>query len=150
MTWVVLLLILVASQARHFETTIKFTLFGRNKGWIFIDKMTFAPGAARVIFETSVTGVPYGKNTDVFLQAIPQEKWEKESIDRCNNPVRMPLAIHEVKLDGSTTTSQFSYGIQDYQTYYFVIKDCQSRLLSEYNNTNLSLNVKLHLLNNNR
>jgi hypothetical protein len=75
MTWVVLLLILVASQARHFETTIKFTLFGRNKGWIFIDKMTFAPGAARVIFETSVTGLPYGKNTDIFLQAVPQEKW---------------------------------------------------------------------------
>jgi hypothetical protein len=62
----------------------------------------------------------------------------------------MPLAVHELKLDGTTTVSAFSYGIEDYTTYYFLLKDCHNRFKSEYNNSNISLNLKLHLLNNER
>lgn len=40
--------IIVIAAARYFETSFKFTQFGRNKGWIYLDKMTFAPGNARV------------------------------------------------------------------------------------------------------
>jgi hypothetical protein len=39
------LLIMIASP-RIFETEFKFSLLGRNKGWIYLDKMTFAPGKA--------------------------------------------------------------------------------------------------------
>jgi hypothetical protein len=31
-------------ECRIFETSMKFSNFGRNKGWIYLDKMTFAPG----------------------------------------------------------------------------------------------------------
>ena len=34
--------------------------------------------------------------------------------------------------------------------YYFVLKDCQRALLSEYQNNNMVLNIKLFLLNNGR
>ena len=53
-------------------------------------------------------------------------------------------------MDGQTTHSSFWFQLEDYTTYYFVLKDCQSRFLSEYNNTNLHLNVNLHLVNNGR
>lgn len=32
------------SSSRLFQTTMKFSNFGRNKGWIYLDKMSFAPG----------------------------------------------------------------------------------------------------------
>jgi phenylalanine-4-hydroxylase len=62
----------------------------------------------------------------------------------------MPLSVHELKLDGSTTFSRIMFSIDDYQTIYFVLKDCSNRFINDYNNTNLSLNVKLHMLNNDR
>ena len=62
----------------------------------------------------------------------------------------MPLAVHQITLDGQITNSVFDFAVEDYKTYYFVMKDCQSRFLSEYNNTNLNLHIKLHLMNNDR
>lgn len=76
---VALLLVLISlSHSRIFETSFKFTLLGRNKGWIFIDKMTIAPGMATAITELSVTGLPYGRNSDVYLQAVPESRWDAE------------------------------------------------------------------------
>lgn len=50
MTWgiIILVTLVVLSQGRIFETQFKFTLLGRNNGWVYLDKMTFAPGAATV------------------------------------------------------------------------------------------------------
>jgi hypothetical protein len=62
----------------------------------------------------------------------------------------MPLAVHNINLDGTATISSFDIEISDYKTYYFVLKDCQSRLLNDYDNPNLSVAVKLHMLNNGR
>lgn len=42
------IILLQLAYSRYFETSLKFTLFGRNKGWVYIDKMTFAPGTATV------------------------------------------------------------------------------------------------------
>ena len=53
-------------------------------------------------------------------------------------------------LDGQARTSTFSFPVEDYKTYYFVMKDCQMRFNNDYNNSNLSLYVKLHLMNNDR
>lgn len=36
------------ADSRYYQTSIKFTLFGQNKGWVYIDKMTFSPGTAKV------------------------------------------------------------------------------------------------------
>jgi hypothetical protein len=62
----------------------------------------------------------------------------------------MPLAIHNIKLDGTPSHSRIIFSTDDYEIIYFVFKDCQSRLINDYNNTNLSLHVKLHVLNNDR
>ena len=55
--------ILIFVSSRYFETTLKFSLFGRNKGWVYVDKMTFAPGTATIEFETRTSGLPYGRNS---------------------------------------------------------------------------------------
>ena len=112
--------------------------------------MTFAPGIATIEVETSTTGLPYGHNSEMFLQAIPEQRWHDETKLLCQAHIRMPLAVHQVLLDGRSTSSTFTIQIEDYTTYYFVLKDCQSRFIGEYNNSNLSLNIKLHLLNNDR
>lgn len=62
----------------------------------------------------------------------------------------MPLAVHEIKVDGGITTSRIIFSTDDYEIIYFVLKDCQSTLINDYNNTNLTLHVKLHMLNNDR
>lgn len=72
----VFLLLMALVAARYFETSLKFSLFGRNEGWVYVDKMTFAPGTARVELETSTSGIPYSGDNDLFLQAIPEDKWE--------------------------------------------------------------------------
>jgi hypothetical protein len=72
---IILSSILVLTFTRYFETSFKFTLFGRNKGWVYIDKMTFAPGNARVEFETKTSGLPYGRNSEIFLTAITEQRW---------------------------------------------------------------------------
>lgn len=45
---ILIIALLSIVSSRYYETTIKFTLFGQNKGWVYIDKMTFAPGTAKV------------------------------------------------------------------------------------------------------
>lgn len=45
---ILLCALLTVISPRHFETSLKFTLFARNKGWVYVDKMTFAPGTAQV------------------------------------------------------------------------------------------------------
>lgn len=55
--------LLAMVSSRYFETSFKFSLFGRNKGWIYVDKMTFAPGIATIEFETRTSGLPYGRNS---------------------------------------------------------------------------------------
>ncbi len=40
--------IIVLTISRYFETSLKFTQFDKDKGWIYIDKMTFAPGTVKV------------------------------------------------------------------------------------------------------
>ena len=62
----------------------------------------------------------------------------------------MPLAVHDVKVDGTITTSRIIFSTDEYEIVYFVLKDCLSELINDYNNTNLSLHVKLHILNNDR
>lgn len=68
--FLLLVALLLQAQARYFETALKFTLFARNKGWVYLDKMTFAPGTASVEFDTHITGLPFGKNAEIFLVAI--------------------------------------------------------------------------------
>jgi hypothetical protein len=63
-------------SSRYFVTTLKFNLFGINKGWVYIDKMTFAPGTATVELKTYTTGAPYGRDSELFLQAISEDKWQ--------------------------------------------------------------------------
>lgn len=46
--FLILTIIINLTQSRYFETSFKFSLLGRNRGWMYIDKMTFAPGTARV------------------------------------------------------------------------------------------------------
>lgn len=109
-----ILVLISLTQSRIFETSFKFDLLGKNKGWIFIDKMTIAPGSATAITELSVTGIPNGRGGDVFLQAIPESRWSEEVEKMCKNRIKMPLAIHELKLDGSITTTQYAFSVNDY------------------------------------
>lgn len=46
------------ASARVFETELKFSLFHLNKGWVFLDKMTFDRGRAEFTLETWVDGTP--------------------------------------------------------------------------------------------
>jgi hypothetical protein len=39
------------------------------------------------------------------MQAVPEERWEREQEDMCKSPVRMPLAVHNIAFDGSATIS---------------------------------------------
>lgn len=52
MNWTIVVVAFLAalSSSRIIETQFQFTLFGVNKGWIYLDKMTVAPGSARVVF----------------------------------------------------------------------------------------------------
>jgi hypothetical protein len=77
MKWVIITIAMMVSlsTARIFETQFKFTLFGINKGWIYLDKMTIAPGNATIVLETHTTGLPYGKNTEIFFQAVKEPGW---------------------------------------------------------------------------
>jgi hypothetical protein len=73
MTWWLIIIVLAfanLSSGRIFETQFKFSLFGRNKGWVYLDKMTIAPGAATMEINTYVTGIPYGRDSEIFVQAV--------------------------------------------------------------------------------
>jgi hypothetical protein len=49
----VVCLLVAGADSRYFETSVKFTLLGRNKGWVYVDKMTFAPGTGMAELETA-------------------------------------------------------------------------------------------------
>lgn len=52
---------------RVFETSMKFTNFGRHEGWIYLDKMSFAPGTVEYKIKTEPKGIPYGSGGTVTL-----------------------------------------------------------------------------------
>ena len=149
-SWVSVCAVLSLMQCRIFESSFKFSLLGRNGGWMYLDKMTFAPGQGQVIFDTSTRGSARGRASQMFLVAVPEERWALEQEEKCRAPVRMPLSVHAVQLSGETTTSQFVFEVEEYSTYYFLLKDCQKRYLVDYNNSNLELQVRLHLKNNDK
>jgi hypothetical protein len=46
---------------------MKFTNFGRHEGWIYLDKMSFAPGTVEYKIKTEPKGIPYGSGGTVTL-----------------------------------------------------------------------------------
>lgn len=50
---------------------MKFSNFGKNNGWIYLDKMTFAPGTVEYKIRTEPKGIPFGAGGTVTLEAIP-------------------------------------------------------------------------------
>lgn len=61
--------------SRIFQTSMKLSNLGINKGWVYLDKMTFAPGIVSVQVMTILSGIPYGESGIVTIEAIPEEKW---------------------------------------------------------------------------
>jgi hypothetical protein len=39
---------------------MKFSNLGINRGWLYLDKMSFAPGTVSFAAMTIVSGIPYG------------------------------------------------------------------------------------------
>lgn len=72
---IIITALLWVSMNRTFETQMKFSNFGKSDGWIFLDKMSFAPGTVEYRIRTSPKGIPYGAGGPVILQAIPEDKW---------------------------------------------------------------------------
>ena len=99
-TWVTVHLLFSLSDSRIFQSTFQFSLIGRNNGWMYLDKMTFAPDQAEVIFDTYTKGTPLGRPSEMFLVAVPEDRWELEQEEKCKAPVRMPLSVHSVELSG--------------------------------------------------
>ncbi len=52
---------------RVFETSMKFSNFGKNDGWIYLDKMSFAPGTVEYKIKTEPKGIPYGAGGTITL-----------------------------------------------------------------------------------
>jgi hypothetical protein len=63
------------SSARIFQTSMKMSNIGINNGWIYLDKMTFAPGTVSVNVMTITSGIPYGRDGIVTIEAIPHNLW---------------------------------------------------------------------------
>ena len=55
------------STARIFQTSMKMSNIGINRGWIYLDKMTFAPGTVTVDVMTIASGIPYGDDGMVTI-----------------------------------------------------------------------------------
>jgi len=47
-------------SSRLFQTSMKFSNLGINRGWLYLDKMSFAPGTVSFTAMTIVSGIPYG------------------------------------------------------------------------------------------
>ncbi len=62
-------------QTRIFQTSMKMSNIGINKGWIYLDKMAFAPGTVTVNGRTITSGIPYGGDGTVTIEAIPEHLW---------------------------------------------------------------------------
>ena len=54
-------------MSRVLETLMKVSFIGRNDGWVFLDKMTFAPGTVLFKVLTSTNGIPYGTDGTVTI-----------------------------------------------------------------------------------
>jgi len=50
---------------------MKLSNLGSNDGWIYLDKMTFAPGEVEYRMKTTTSGIPYGSAGKVIVQAVP-------------------------------------------------------------------------------
>jgi len=55
------------SLNRVFETSMKFSNIGKHDGWVYLDKMTFAPGIVEYKIRTEPKGIPYGAGGTVTL-----------------------------------------------------------------------------------
>ncbi len=53
------------------ETSMKFSHIANNKGGVYLNKMSFAPGTIWYQTKMMVKGIPYGNGGSVTIDAIP-------------------------------------------------------------------------------
>jgi hypothetical protein len=46
---------------------MKYAFIGENKGWVYLDKMTFAPGTVDFQMRTETYGIPFGPGGKVTI-----------------------------------------------------------------------------------
>lgn len=63
----IITILICLSVSRVFETSMKFSNLGKNDGWIYLDKMSFAPGTVEYKIKTEPKGIPYGAGGSVTL-----------------------------------------------------------------------------------
>ena len=56
--------------SRMFETSMKFSHIAKNNGWIYLNKMSFAPGTVWYQINMGTQGIPYGNGGLVTVEAI--------------------------------------------------------------------------------
>ena len=62
---------------------------------------------------------------------------------RCKKQIRSPVIIHKILLDGSVSISEFNFNVTKNQMYYFVLKDCNKRFISDYSNDKMFISLKI-------
>ncbi len=72
---IIFVLLLWQCTTRVFQTSMKLSNLGINRSWLYLDKMSFAPGTVTVKFTTIVSGIPYAGDGIVTIEAIPEHLW---------------------------------------------------------------------------
>ena len=140
---ILVVVLLVLSQSKPFETFIKFTDFKEHDGWLPVISYVAEPDQVRFHITARVFGKAKGKSHDLYMQWIPESKWLNETIKKCKSSVTMPVSIHGIKMTGQKTFNILRFGMNETERYYLVFKDCYTLFRKEYNNEDLSLYIKI-------
>lgn len=93
-------------------------------------------------------GQSFGTSGQIFIDIVLEEDWENQEKLKCKNQMRSPLIVHKLLLDGSGSISEINLEVEKSQVYYFVLKDCNKRFISDYSNQRMFISLKLTTINN--
>ena len=65
-----LLLILIAAEAKVVESSISVQRLRRSGGWFFLARTTLSPGTSQLSFETRLQGIPFSQFDSIELALI--------------------------------------------------------------------------------
>jgi hypothetical protein len=144
-----LLLLLSAVAAHSYDATFAFPSLQANNGWLYLDSFHFSPHLAKMQLTLSVQGSALSTAAQsVIIQGIPASEWEAEEQLKCGSLLKMPVVMQELRMDGGETAGIFQFAVPAKESYHFVLKDCHQMLMKEYDNSNLSLRIRMKVLSN--
>ena len=133
---------------RIYDQTFTFSAFRKENGWIYLNKMVFAPGNSTISFQTTAKG-SLTAPIELEFAVISDEVWDAEKNYKCDNTQYKPTIslLHSLNPNNEPSTTSLTLSTEKEHLYYMVLRDCKKGIVGNRSLASIVVSTKLVILN---